>query len=109
MKRDSTCRPSTAHAVPDAQLQARHATVSRSRPSGSKKTAADQGMRVTPPVASGVVTRAQAAAAVAAAGQTESKLASGVAGSSRRRQARGIKPEVATRKQPQRAAKPQWR
>ena len=72
--------------------------------------AAKFGTRV-PELAAGVMTRRQAAAAAAAAAHNGAKLASdvGAVPTKRPRQARSLKPEAPTRRQPERAARPQWR
>lgn len=85
----------------------------RSRSKSGRSTAANRGMCATavPAPAARMLTRGQAAAAAAATAHQAKAVpaSSSAAASAGRKQARSLKPEAPTRRQPQRAAKPQWR
>ena len=122
--RASTCRATALPSVAEAQgssVQADRRALCTSSAAGQpvegkargSRPAANKGLRsaALPAPAAAVMTRRQAAAAAAAAVQSEAKPASGAGAAPIKvpRQARRLKPEAPTRRQPQRAAKPRWR
>ena len=124
--RASTCRATALPSIAEARgssVQADRRALCTSSAAGQpvegnapgSRPAANSSLRsaAVPAPAPAVMTRRQAAAAAAAAAavQSEAKPASGAGAALIKvpRQARRLKPEAPTRRQPQRAAKPRWR
>ena len=99
--------------VPASQQEAPPTASTQSESTGSR-AAANRGLRSTPvpALAAGVRTRRQAAAAAAAGGsQTEGNAGPGVGAAPTNKPTNktcSLKPEAPARRQPRRAARPQW-